>query len=196
MSGEGVARALELRRALGTFLEQCRAPVIVVEHDGELVSANDAALAQYGYGLDEIVQMRIHDLMALPRPEIGLDLKRAFDGDPAALGRRAHRRKDGSVVWVVPVAGPVTVLGEKLIVSVLQDVSALVSAEEHAHLEQSQRELVWEASVERFGGAFALLDAGRRIVRVNRTLLEWLALPEDGVVGKRCDELFPRLCTQ
>jgi PAS domain S-box-containing protein len=194
MAGEGVARALEVRRALGTFLEHARAPVIVVEHDGHLVSANDAALAQYGYGLDEIVQMRIHDLMALPRPELGQDLERAYEGDGAPLGRRPHRRKDGSVVWVVPVAGPVDVLGEKLIVSVLQDVSALVSAEEKAHLEESRLALVWEASVERFGGGFSLLDSRRRIVRVNRTMLEWLGLPEDQVVGERCDQLFLRMC--
>jgi PAS domain S-box-containing protein len=196
MSGEGVARALEVRRALGMFLEQARAPVIVVDPSGHLVSANDAALAQYGYGLDEIVHMRIHDLMALPRPELPLDLQRAYDGDAASLGRRAHRRKDGSIVWVVPVAGPVNVLGERLIVSVLQDVSALVSAEEKAHLEQSRLELVWETSVERFGGSFALLDSERRIVRVNRLLLQWLRKTEDQAVGRRCDELFIRLCAQ
>ena len=196
MVGEGVARALEVRRALGAFLEQSRAPVIVVEPDGRFVSANDAALAQYGYGLDELVHMRIDDFLAMPLADLQQDLKNALEGAGAPLGRRAHRRKNGSVLWVVPVAGPVLVLGEKLIVSVLQDVSALVSAEERAHAEASQRELLWEASVERFGGAFALLDADRRVVRLNRTLLEWLRRPVDYVVGRRCDEVFLRLCAR
>jgi len=194
MSREGVARALEVRRVLGTFLERTRAPVIVVEHDGRFVSANDAALAQYGYGLEELVEMRIHDFMAQPRPELPADLDRVFHGDRGPLERRPHRRKDGSIVWVVPVAGPVSVEGETFIVSVLQDVTALASAEETAHLGQSRFELVWEAAVERVGSGFALLGPDRKIVRVNRRLVEWLKLSEDQVVGKRCDELFLRMC--
>ena len=194
MSREGVARALEVRRALGTFLERTRAPVIVVAQDGRFVSANDAALAQYGYGLDELVEMRIHDFMASPRPQLPADLARVFRGDMTNLERRAHRRKDGSIVWVVPVAGPVTLQDETLIVSVLQDVTALATAEETAHLDESRLELVWEAAVERVGSGFALFGPDRRVVRANRTLVEWLRRPVDEVVGRRCDELFPRLC--
>jgi PAS domain S-box-containing protein len=130
MGGSRVERALRVRDALGAFLVAARAPIIVVERDGRLVYANDATLSEYGYALEEIVAMRVHDLMAFPRPELPQDLERAFTGETRPLGRRPHRRKDGSVRWVVPVAGPVTVLGETLIVSVLQDVSASVPPEE------------------------------------------------------------------
>ena len=198
---EGIARALELRRALGAFLEQTRAPVIVVEPNGRLASANDAALAQYGYGLEDIVRMRIEDLMALPRPELEDDLQRALQRWPGVrrLQRRAHRRRDGSVLWVVPVAGPVIVQGETLIVSVLQDVSAVVSAEENAHIDQvaASSFQVWEHGGRALRRRLRALRRGPRAPCAwNRTLLAWRDLEESQVVGRRCDEIFPRACAR
>src|SRR6202035_2647310 len=132
MSGESVTRALELRRLLGPFFERSLAPTIVLRQGGRFATANDAALAQYGYGLAELVEMSIHDIMAAPRPELSADLESAFRGERPRFDRRAHRSKDGSVLWVVPAAGPLSIEGETLIASVLQDVTALVSAEEQA----------------------------------------------------------------
>lgn len=140
MVGEKLARAARVRSELGAFFENARVPVIVVQPDGQLVTANAAALAQYGWSLEELAFMRIHDLMAKPRPELDRDLQRASIGDYAPLDRRLHRRKDGTVVWVIPRAGPVVVQGETLIVSVLQDVSALVDAEQER--EQARSRLV------------------------------------------------------
>ena len=73
MQGERVARAVALRQELGPFFERALVPVIVVERGGRFATANDAALAQYGYGLDELVEMRIHDFMATapPRADVG-----------------------------------------------------------------------------------------------------------------------------
>jgi PAS domain S-box-containing protein len=166
----------------------------VVERDGRLASANDAALTQYGYALDALCQLSIDDLLAVPRTELLDDLEHAYLGDRRPLARRPHRRKDGSVLWVVPAAGPQSLLGETFIVSALQDVTALVSAEERAAFERSRSELLWEGAVERLGSAVALFDADRRIVRMSRIFVEWMKQPEAELTGKRCDELFLRLC--
>jgi PAS domain S-box-containing protein len=196
MVGERVERALELREKLGPFFERSRAPTIVVDRDGRFRTANDAALAQYGYELDELVQMRIHDFMALPRPELPADLDHAYRGDRGALERRAHRRKDGSVLWVVPVAGPQIIDGQTLIVSVLQDVTPLVSAEERARLEHERVEVLWKSAAEHFGAGFALFDADRRFVRINHTLARGLGRNPHEVVGLRCDQVFLARCTR
>jgi PAS domain S-box-containing protein len=194
MVGERVQQALSLRARLGAFFEGSRAPTIVVERDGRFVTANDAALAQYGYALDELVEMRLHDFMAKPREQVEADLETAFRGEGAALERRAHRRKDGSVLWVVPVAGPQTVDGHTYVVSVLQDVTAMVGAEARARFEHERVELVWETAVEHFGDSYALLDGERRILRVNHTLAGWVGRPVDRIVGRRCDEVFLGRC--
>jgi PAS domain S-box-containing protein len=179
---------------LGPFFEHARVPVIVVEREGRLASANDAALAQYGYALDEMVELQIDDIVAVPRRELPDDLEHAYRGGAAPLARRPHRRKDGSLLWVVPVAGPQTIGEETLIVSVLQDVTPLVSAEERAAFEHDRGEVLWEGAVERLGSALALFDAERRVVRHNQTLVEWLKVPEADIAGKRCDQLFFRTC--
>lgn len=196
MVGEKIQRAREVRAALGAFFESARVPVIVVDGEGRFVSANDAALSQYGWSLEELLGMRIHDLIATPRPQVAQDLRRAMRGDPHTLDRRPHRRKDGSVVWVVPRAGPIEVLGERYIVSALQDVTDLAAAEQRAHVEHEQVELVWQGAVEHFEQSFALLDCARRIVRVNRTFARWTRLDEKEILGKHCHELFPRCAGQ
>jgi PAS domain S-box-containing protein len=185
-----------LRRALGPFFERTLVPGIVVERGGRLASANDAALTQYGYALGEMVELSIGDLMAAPRHELRSDLEHAFHGDHEPLQRRPHRRKDGSVLWVVPAAGPQAIDGETLIVSALQDVTALVSAEERAAYEHGRGELLWEGAVERLGSALALFDSERRMVRWNRNFAEWMKLSDEQIAGKRCDELFVRLCAR
>jgi PAS domain S-box-containing protein len=127
--------------ALGALFEASRWPVIVVEHDGRIVTANQAVIAQYGWSLAELVTMNIRDLQAAERREIPADLDRAFRGDASPLDRRPHRRRDGSVVWVVPAAGPITVDGETYIVSALQDVTTALTAEQRAR-DASERALV------------------------------------------------------
>jgi PAS domain S-box-containing protein len=196
MVGERVQHALSFRAKLGPFFATSRAPSIVLDRDGRFVTANEAALAQYGYSLEQLVEMRIHDFMATPRAELEGDLDLAFRGEGAGLARRPHRRKDGSVLWVVPVAGPQTVDGQTYIVSVLQDVTAIVGAEERARFEHEREELVWKTAVERFGDSYALLDGERRVVRVNHTLATWLGEPDHRIVGRRCDEAFQGRCAR
>ena len=192
--GQGGAGS-RVRRALGAFFESARVPVIVVEPDGSFVTANDSALQQYGWSLEELVTMRIHDIMAAPSRELSTDLRAPF-GDDKPLDRRLHRRKNGSAIWVVPRAGPVKVQGRTLIVSVLQDVSALVDAEHETQQAEHRSAVVWSAAVEHFGRSFALLDSECRIVKSNRTLENWLSVEEGQLVGKRCREVFVTACAE
>jgi PAS domain S-box-containing protein len=191
-SGEKLARAERVAKALGALFVSTRVPVIVVRATGEFIAANDAAIAKYGYSLEELLERRIHDLQATPR-SIEQDLERAHRGDPSQLDRRAHRRKDGTVLWVVPTAGPIEIDGEALIVSVLTDVTATVSVEERARLDGERAEVMWQAAIERLGSGFALLDAQHRVVRANKAMCALLGREVRDVVGKRCRDLFP-LC--
>jgi PAS domain S-box-containing protein len=125
---QDLRRAERIAEAMGVLFVETRVPVIVVQPEGRFVAANAAAIAQYGYTLDELLTMRIQDLQAHTRAIEG-DLQRAASGDPEPLDRRPHRRKDGSILWVVPTAGPVVVDGETLVASVLKDVTDLIDAE-------------------------------------------------------------------
>ncbi len=126
-----IVRAERVARALGALFAESRLPVIAVDREGHFITANAAAIAQYGWSLEELVGMRIHDLQAGPR-DVMPDLGHAYTGDAEPLERRPHHRRDGSVLWVVPTAGPITIEGETFIVSVLKDVTALLHAEQRA----------------------------------------------------------------
>jgi PAS domain S-box-containing protein len=126
-----IARAGRVARALGALFAESRLPVIAVDREGRFITANGAAVAQYGWSLDELVTMRIQDIQAGTR-DIVPDLGRAYEGDADPLERRPHHRRNGSVLWVVPTAGPITIEGETFIVSVLKDVTAILDAEQRA----------------------------------------------------------------
>jgi PAS domain S-box-containing protein len=126
-----LARAERVAHALGVLFVETGFPVIAIDESGHIVSGNAAAVRQYGYALAELVELRIHDFQAVDRPLEG-ELERARRESGAAFEPRQHRRKDGSHVWVVPVAGPIVVDGERLIVSSLMDVTAMVAAQARA----------------------------------------------------------------
>ena len=125
------AWAERIEQALGSLFAITSVPVIVVDDTGHFLAANQGALREYGYTLDELLERRIHDLIApdWPSEQIDRDLETVTFGKHSALARRPHRRKDGSMLWVVPNAGPQVVDGQRVIVSVLTDVTAFVAAE-------------------------------------------------------------------
>ena len=187
--GERLDRAERVSRALGALFAMTRVPVIVVRASGDFVAANEAAIAKYGYPLEELLTLRIHDLQATPL-SIESDLKHAREGDAAPLERRAHRCKDGTVLWVVPTAGPLEFEGEALVVSVLTDVTATVSVEERARHDEARAEVMWQAAIERLSSGFALLDHQGRIVRANQAMCTLLEGDLRDIVGARCREHF------
>jgi PAS domain S-box-containing protein len=116
---------------LGALFKGTRVPMIVLHPDGAFAAANDVAIRQYGYSLEELLTRRIHDLIVDAR-DVDADLGRVGRSEALTLERRRHRRKDGTTLWVVPAASTMTLCGEPYIVSVLQDVTALFEAEAQA----------------------------------------------------------------
>src|ERR1700722_15472070 len=72
--------------------------------------------------------------------------------------------------------------------------TAVVGAEDRTGPAHAHSEMLWDGAVEHFGGALALFDRERRAVRLNGNLVKWLRFTGEDAVGRRCDELFPRVC--
>ncbi|MFI5298118.1 MAG: ATP-binding protein [Polyangiales bacterium] len=130
-----IERRLERARAvassLGALFLRTGFPVVALGKDGAIVAANDPLIAQYGWPLEALVTMRIHDFQASSRP-IDAELDLAMRERDYSFAPRQHRRRDGSRLWVVPIAGPMEVDGEALIVSTLKDVTSVVESEVRA----------------------------------------------------------------
>jgi two-component system, NtrC family, sensor kinase len=187
---EGRIHAQRIGAELGALFHGARVPIIVLYPDGSFAAANDRAIAQYGYTLDELLQRRIHDLILDDR-DVDRDLRLAAQAEGVTIDRRRHKKKDGGVVWVVPAASQMTILGEPYIVSVLLDVTAEAVLETRAKTDEQRAEDLWRAASERLTDGIAIMDADYRILRVNSALLAQLGAREADVIGKPCSEVFP-----
>lgn len=138
-----VERQREERNALTshyeTLLKRARDIILLINADGEIVEANDAAVAAYGWSTDELRGMRVRDLRAdESQATIERDW-RASASPEGVLFEAVHRRKDGSTFPVEVGARSLEIQGKLYRQSVIRDISARRQTE--AHLRQQLDEL-------------------------------------------------------
>ena len=93
--GEGERHRRERERMLATALATMDQPVFVLALDRRVLYANDAAVREYGYSLDELTTMSVDVFVASAVPiRASDDLSRT----PAnvVIAEHVHRRRDGS----------------------------------------------------------------------------------------------------
>jgi PAS domain S-box-containing protein len=189
LSAEALAHSRRIGEAIGPMFDAARVPIFVVRPDGRFAAVNEVALRQYDYTLDEFLEMRVHDLILDPRDVDG-DLRLVGEG-AWDLERRRHRKKGGSVLWVLPMASPMTLLGERYVVSIPQDVTAVVEAEARAKKDEQRAEDLWHAASEQLTDGIALISRDYRIVKINSALARMLRRSPAEILGKTCREVFP-----
>ena len=163
MEGGPSTLADRVEHALGPMFSAARMPILVLRPSGEIITANTAAIAKYGYSREEFATLLIHDLQAAQRDVVG-EIALALTDRPVELARRPHRTKDGRVLSVLPSAFRIVVEGEDLLVSFLQDVTSLDAAEERersAQREASELEVRTKALRAELLAADRLASIGR-----------------------------------
>ncbi|RPI07671.1 MAG: PAS domain S-box protein, partial [Actinobacteria bacterium] len=96
--------------------------------DGRILEANTAAEGAYGYARDEIRRLTVYDL----RPDSTRDAARPQLATADRHGitfETLHRRRDGTLFPVEVSARGVTVDGERLVISVVRDITERREAE-------------------------------------------------------------------
>jgi PAS domain S-box-containing protein len=181
--------ARRIGAAIGPMFHGARVPIIALRPAGHFVAANEVAIRQYGYSLEELLERRIHDLIVEPHDVDG-DL-RLVERGVSDLQRRMHRRKDGTLLWVLPAPSPMTLCGEPYIVSVPQDITAIVEAETRAKKDEQRAEDFWQAASEQLTDGIALIDLEYRVVKVNSAMQGLLLRSADDILGRKCREVFP-----
>jgi two-component system CheB/CheR fusion protein len=122
-SGE---RLLDRYRLLA---QHARDIVLFVRPDGRIVEANDAAVAAYGYDHETLLTLTIFELRApSTAPQIG-DQMTLADGLGLTF-ETLHRRGDGSLFPVEVSSRGADVGGERLLLSLIRDITDRKLAEE------------------------------------------------------------------
>lgn len=106
--------------------------------DGSILEANAAAAQAYGYAIEELERLNARDLRA-PETLARLDAELDRAEQSPLVFETMHRRKNGSVFPVEVAAQTVEIAGEKLMVSIIRDVTErrLAQQEVNAALKQA-----------------------------------------------------------
>lgn len=107
--------------------------MLVDPETGEIVDANPAAVAFYGYPAHELRRLPLAALNELPYTVLGDELTRAVAGELVYV-RRKHRIASGELRDVDIYIGLITVRGRRLLHGIIHDVTDRVRAEAEVQL--------------------------------------------------------------
>ena len=92
-----------------------------------IVDANQAATDQYGYSREEFIDMKLSSLNTLNESEIKRAVQEAKDMNRNSFTFK-HRKKDGSIIDVEVVSGPISFEGKIFLYSIVIDITTRVKA--------------------------------------------------------------------
>lgn len=118
-----------LERHFGSLFSQARDIILLIDPDGRIVQANDAAVAAYGYGKEELSLLNVRDLRASTTLQ---DFERQFalsDRPGGTKFETEHRRKDGSTFPVEVSSRGIDIGGKRYRQSFIRDISERRRAE-------------------------------------------------------------------
>jgi len=160
-------------RFRGLF-EDNQAVMLLIDPDtGQIVDANRAAVAYYGYPRDALRGMTIWEINILPREEVLAEMTRARTGERRHFLFR-HRLASGEVRDVEVYSGPVSVAGKTLLYSIIFDVNERKRAEEERErllVEVQRRYTELDAIFNTIVDPTAAFDADGFVIRANPAMV-------------------------
>lgn len=165
--------------------EQARDMILFMRLDGRIIEANKAAADAYGYDRATLQQMRLHELRD-PLLVTTVDAQMAQANASGLRFETRHRRRDGTIFPVEVSAVGADVGGERLLMSVIRDIS-----------EQKAAAQALAASEAKFATAFNLSPliltitalADGRLIEVNESFVQTTGYGRAEALGRTPDEL-------
>jgi PAS domain S-box-containing protein len=151
---EGALRQSE-ERFRRLFHEHSAVKLIVDPATGQICDANKAAVAFYGWPLDELKAMRMQQINTLPPGQLASALESARDGRQTQFEFR-HRRADGSERDVEVFSNVIELDGRAQVYSIVHDVTERrLAEEEKERVAAENRQLLKAESLGRMAAAIA-----------------------------------------
>ncbi|WP_370674638.1 diguanylate cyclase [Pleomorphomonas sp. PLEO] len=112
------------------------APILLIdpEADGAVVDANKKALEFYGYSREAFRKLHVWDINTLGRSVLPVLREISSWAGGHYPQRFRHRLADGTIRDVQVYAGPVQLIDRKLLLCVVQDITAVIEAEQFNRL--------------------------------------------------------------
>lgn len=152
-----------------TIMDQARDSILVVAADGKIIDANQAALKAYGYTIDEIRALRVHDLNSADmRAEV--DAKMNLAQQEGVQFRTHHVRRSGKTFPVEVSSRRVQFAAGAALVSIVRDITDTVAFEKAYDVQQSN----FGQLHEELSAAYEELTVGEQEFRRQNSILTLL----------------------
>ena len=188
-----VERALqesELRESENRFrklFEQHSAVILVLDaENGKIFDANEAAVQFYGWSLEELQQMSIHEINTLPAEVVQAAMRKAASLKNTRF-EFCHRRADGSIRDVEVFSNRIESAGRKYLYSIIHDISWRKQTEKKLQENREELQIILDSSPI----MIFFKDCENRFIRVNKALAEVTGLPKEEMEGKTVFEIYP-----
>jgi PAS domain S-box-containing protein len=116
-------------RYRGLFQNSHAAMLLIDPGTGDIVDANPAACAFYGYGCAELTALKITDISILPATEVFNDMRRAQERTRSHFYFK-HRLANGEERDVEVFSGPIVLHGRHFLHSIIHDITERKKAED------------------------------------------------------------------
>ncbi len=112
------------------------APILLIdpENDGAIVDANKKALEFYGYSREALQKLHVWDINTLGRSVLPVMREISSWSGGHYPQRFRHRLADGTIRDVQVYAGPIQLIDRRLLLCVVQDITAVIEAEQFNRL--------------------------------------------------------------
>ena len=153
---------------------------------GDIVDANPAACAFYGFSKEELTARKITEINTLSPEEVFAEMELAKKDKRRQFHFR-HRLARGEVRDVEVFSGPLRLQGQDLLYSIIHDITARVQAEEALQRQQEELQIILDS----VPAMIFYKDQENRFIRTNKALEVTLGLPKEELDGKSLFDLYP-----
>ena len=153
--------------------------------DGRILDANAAAVSGYGYSREELLQLKIYDLL-FPVAEGIEERVRQMDAEHIMV-EREHRRKDGSTFPVEVSAQGAVMEGVPILISVVRDMSERRKVQKALEESEKRYRVIFDGVRE---GIMAVSFDRKLIAYANPAICAMFAYPPEEFIKLTREDLF------
>ena len=163
------------------LFDDAMVPILLIQADsGRIVDGNAAATRFYGYSRDQLGRMNIAQINTLPRERIEAEMREARERKRTRF-RFQHRLADGSLRDVDVHSGPFEIDQDRLLYSIVQDVTEQVSAQRALDAEAARQSALLETATD----GIHILDLDARLLHFSASFAGMLGYSAEQMRGMR-----------
>lgn len=170
-----------------SVFEENQAIKFLIDPDtGFFLDANLAACKFYQYSKEEFKSLKIFDINILPENYVKENIREVMKSQKSYFHFR-HRLANGQIKDIEAYTSPVTIMGKKMIFSIINDISNLKESEDKLKNYLKKYEIILNLT----GDAIHIIDLNGNFYQVNPAFCKMLEIPQTKLLSKKYSEINP-----